>query len=105
MWGWQPIHNIIIVIAWDIQQTIVSENRIETFLADNLIKVGEISLSETSDNIQITVVMSIEIEITMELLSTELISQILLCIWIYTWGIINRHRFGGSHFQRNFISN
>ena len=35
--------------------------------------------------------MSLEIEITMELLSAELISQILLCIQIYTWGIINRH--------------
>ena len=32
----------------------------------------------------------------MELLSTELISQILLCIWIYTRGIINRHQFSGS---------
>ena len=49
--------------------------------------------------------MSLEIEITMQLLSAELISQILLCIQIYTWGIINRCQFSGSHFQRNFISN
>ena len=34
--------------------------------------------------------MSLEIEITMQLLSAELISQILLCTQIYTWGIINR---------------
>ena len=33
-------------------QTIVSDNRIETFLDDNLIKVGEIIL-EILDNIQI----------------------------------------------------
>ena len=51
----------------------------------------EISLSETSDNIQITEVMNLETEITMELLSAELVSQILLCIQIYTWGIINEH--------------
>ena len=44
---WIGHFNVIIVIAWAIQQTIVSENRIEPFLTDNLIKVGEILLSGT----------------------------------------------------------
>ena len=47
--------------------------------------------------------MRLETEITMELLSAELISQILLCIQVYTWGIINECQFDGSHSKRNFI--
>ena len=48
-------------------KTIVSGDRIETSLTDNLIKVGEILLSEISDHIQIIDAMSLEIEITMDL--------------------------------------
>ena len=47
--------------------------------------------------------MILETEITM-VVSTELISQIPLCIWIYRQGIINKHQFDGFHFQRNLRS-
>ena len=93
--------NVIIATKWVTLQTIVSDIRIETFLEDNLIKVGEI-ISEILDGTQITELI-LETEMTM-VVSTELIPQILLCIQIYRQGIINRHRFGGSHFQRNLRS-
>ena len=47
--------------------------------------------------------MILETEITM-LFSAEIISHILLCIWIYRQGIINKHWFISSHFQRNLRS-
>ena len=80
--------NVIIFNVWVTLQTIVSDIRIETFLEDSPTKVGEI-ISEILDGIQ-TTEMILETEMTM-VHSTELISQILLCIWIYRQGIINRH--------------
>ena len=93
--------NIIIVTIWVTLQTIASNIRTEIFLEDNKIKVGEIIL-EIPNNTQTTELM-LDIEMTM-LVSAELISQNRLCIQIYRQGISNRHRFGDSHFQRNFRS-
>ena len=91
--------NVIIVTAWVTLQTIASDVRTEVFLEDNQIKVGEIILEIPNDTQ--TTELILDTEMTM-LLSAELISQSCLCIQIYRQGIINRHQFGGSHFQRNF---
>ena len=93
--------NVIIVATWITLQTIVSDIRKETFLEDSPTKVGEI-ISEILDSIQ-TTEMILETEMTMVVIA-ELISQIPQCIQIYRQGIINRHQFGGSHFQRNLRS-
>ena len=91
--------NVIIVTAWVTLQTIASDVRTEIFLEDNQINVGEIIL-EIPNNTQ-TTEMILDTEMPM-LLSAELISQNHLCIWIYRQGIISRHQFSSSHFQRNF---
>ena len=91
--------NVIIVTAWVTLQTIASDIRTEIFLEDNQIKVGEIILE--IPNATQTTELILDMETTM-LLSTELISQNHQCIRIFRQGIISRHQFSGSHFQRNF---
>ena len=59
--------------------------RIENFLEDNIIKVGEI-ISEILDDIQITGEMILETDLIM-VPNSELISQLPLCIQIYRQGI------------------
>ena len=87
--------NVIIVIAWVIQQIIVSDIRIKMFHVDNPIKVGE-TVTEILKDIPTTdQILDIE---QLTLLSIELIFQSHQCIQIYRQGINDKHQFSGSHF-------
>ena len=93
--------NVIIVTSWVTLQTIVSDIRTGIFHADSQTKVGEIILGILND--VKTPEQILDTEMIM-FLSIELISQNCQCIRIYREGINDKHRFGGSHFQRNFRS-
>ena len=90
--------NIIIVTTCVALQTTVSDIRTGIFLADNQIKVGGI-ISEILNDTQITEQI---LDTEMMSLSAESIFQNHQCIHIYRQGISDKHRFSGSHFQRNF---